>query len=506
VPDVYILPGFIDAHVHIESSMATPGAFALAAVRHGTVAVVSDPHEIANVMGVAGVEFMLRDAEKVPLRFTFGAPSCVPATSFETSGAAIRATEIAKLLADDRIGFLSEMMNFPGVINRDPEIMARIDAAKKNGKPVDGHAPGLRGEDLKKYVAAGISTDHECTTIEEAVEKISLGMKILIREGSAARNLEMLHPLIAQYPDMVMLCCDDIHPDELLSRHIDDIVRRLIGKGYDIFDVLKASSVNPVVHYNLETGLLRPGDSADFIVVDNLTEINVQQTYIKGAPAYDNGRLLFLYQSAKVINNFKASPVKPFDIRRDVGGTTIRVIEAYDGELFTGCKLVDVSQTNSVGYDLSADIIKIVVKERYTDKPPVTGFVKGFGIKSGAFASSVAHDSHNIIAVGTSDEAICHAINTVISKEGGLAWWRAGETLSLPLNIAGIMSSEPVSETATAYKTLTDAVRETGSPLQSPFMTLSFMALLVIPDLKIGDKGLFDVNRFELVPLIVEQE
>ncbi len=504
VPEVFILPGFIDAHVHIESSMATPGAFAVAAVPHGTVEVVSDPHEIANVLGIDGVRFMMSDSEKVPMRFTFGAPSCVPATSFESSGASLDSKDTASLMVDERIGFLSEMMNFPGVVNCDPEVMAKIRSAKIAGKPIDGHAPGLGEEALKKYVDAGISTDHECTTIEEAREKIALGMKILIREGSAARNLSSLHPLVAEAPEMVMLCTDDIHPDELVDRHINSMVTALLDKGYDLFDVLRAASFNPVKHYKLATGLLREGDSADFIVTDNLATMNILKTYIKGNLVFSDGRVLFEYPGADAVNNFNSSSISTADIRTSLTSRKIRVIEAFDGDLYTGNRTYSVPVSLPTGYNPEQDILKIVVKERYRDLPPAVGFIKGFGIKEGAMASSVAHDSHNIVAVGTSDEFICRAVNRIIEMKGGLAWAGPEGDLSLQLNIAGIISSASVDETASLYKQLSLEVKKAGSDLHAPFMTLSFMALLVIPDLKIGDQGLFDVSVFKKVPLIIE--
>lgn len=505
VPDRFLLPGFIDAHVHIESSMATPGAFAVAAVPHGTIEVVSDPHEIANVMGIAGVRFMLDDSEKVPMRFSFGAPGCVPATSFESSGAVIDSKAIEILLADDRIRFLSEMMNFPGVVSSAPEVMAKIGYAKRAGKPVDGHAPGLTGNDLKKYVQAGITTDHECTTMDEAMEKIALGMKILIREGSAARNLESLHQLIARAPEMVMLCCDDIHPDELVERHINGIVTDLLRRGYDLFDVLRAASLNPVNHYKLSSGLLRIGDSADFIVTDDLAEMKILSTYIKGELVYHEGKVMFNYERSGAFNNFNSSTIASKDITKSLGGKKVRVMEAFDGDLFTGSREALVPPKKPSGYNVEDDILKIVVKERYNDNGPVVGFIRGFGIREGAMASSVAHDSHNIIAVGTSDEYICRAVNRIVEMKGGLAWSGPEGDLSLPLNIAGIISSAPVHETAELYKKISGAARAAGSQLTAPFMTMSFMALLVIPELKIGDRGLFDVSEFKEVPLIVEK-
>jgi adenine deaminase len=504
VPDVLIMPGFVDAHVHIESSMSTPGAFSIEAVRHGTVAVVADPHEISNVLGADGLRFMLRDSESVPLRFVFGVPSCVPATDFESSGARMDSKVVKELLNDPRTGFLAEVMNFPGVIHDDAEILKKISAAKDAGKPVDGHAPGLTGKDLMKYVAAGISTDHECATIEEAREKISLGMKILIREGSAAKNLEQLHYLISDHHENVMLCCDDIHPDDLVDGHINRIFKRLLGMGYNLFDLVTVASVNPAKHYNTGTGLLREGDSGDFIIIDNLDDFNVLATWIGGKEVFGGGEVRFSYAGPLPVNNFHCSPVQSRDIESDISGREIRLIEVYDGQLFTGSKRVTATMPSKYIHDTTNDILKIVVKERYKDLKPAVGFVHGFGLKNGAFASSVAHDSHNIIAVGTDDESIVNAINKVVEMKGGLAWYGPDSTLALPLNIAGIISSAPVSETAIRYRQLTMAVRDAGSSLHAPFMTLSFMALLVIPELKIGDRGLFDVTRFCEVSLFTD--
>jgi adenine deaminase len=503
VPDLYIIPGFIDAHVHIESSMVTPGAFAQTAISHGTVQVVSDPHEIANVMGLEGVRFMLDDSGQVPMRFSFGAPSCVPATPFESSGAVLGVKEVEELLSDPGIGFLSEMMNYPGVIGGDDDIVAKIGAAKRFGKPVDGHAPGITGERLRIYADAGISTDHECTSMEEAREKVAMGMKILIREGSAAKNLEALHPLISEVPDMVMLCCDDIHPDDLIAGHINVLVNRLLDLKYDVFDVLRSASVNAVNHYGLATGLLRTGDSADFLVTDSLEQINVLETYIKGVKLYDRGAVLFRYPGSSIINNFNSSMISPGQISLRLTGRDVRVIEVYDGQLFTGNRIFTVPADSMDGYNPGSDVLKIVVKERYNDKPPVAALVKGFGLKKGAFASSVAHDSHNIIAVGTDDESVCRAVNMVVEMKGGLAWAGPEEDLSMQLNIAGIISSSSVESISTRYQELTDKVRDAGCVLKAPFMTLSFMALLVIPELKVGDRGLFDVNKFEFVHLCV---
>ena len=500
----YILPGLIDAHVHIESSMITPGAFAVAAVKHGTTGVVSDPHEIANVMGVAGIDFMINDSKKVPLRFWFGAPSCVPATEFETSGSSVGSSEIETLLKRKDILYLSEMMNFPGVIYDDVEVFKKINTAKRLNKPIDGHAPGLTGIQLKKYVSAGISTDHECSTIEEALEKISLGMKILIREGSAARNLEALKELIRTNPDRVMLCSDDLHPEMLLARHINKLVANLINDGFNVFDVIKACTANPALHYGIEGGFLAPGYAADFIIVDDYRKMNVLETWINGAKVFEQGKVLFDYIPGERINRFNCTLLQKEDIIIARLKDKMQVIEAFDGELLTKRIVVSTVIGNEVSSDTNSDILKIVVKDRYSDGPPAVGFIKGFGLKQGACASCVAHDSHNIICVGTSDEEITSAINEVIRIKGGLSVSGAGKISSLKLGIAGIMSDSSCEEVASEYQSLSEKVKSMGCALKAPFMTLSFMALLVIPELKIGDKGLFDVTRFIPTGLFVD--
>jgi adenine deaminase len=502
-PELFILPGLIDSHIHVESSMITPGAFALAAVRHGTVGVVSDPHEIANVLGKSGVIFMIRDAEKVPLYFWFGAPSCVPATVFETSGAALDANETAILLGMKEIKYLSEMMNFPGVIYDDKNVLKKIEAARKLNKPIDGHAPGLSGDKLIKYVRAGISTDHECSTIEEAREKIELGMKILIREGSAARNLEALKNLFTSDPDRIMLCSDDLHPEMLKERHINRLIADLITEGYDIFNVIRSATINPVQHYGLEAGLLKAGDSADFILVDSLYEMNILETWIKGIKVFGDGETNFIYDPPVPVNKFNCRPLKIDDVKVLRKEGLIRVIEASEGELLTKEFRWQPLHSEEIAPDLGNDILKIVVKDRYNDSPAVTGFIKGIGLKKGAFASSIAHDSHNIIAVGTNDSDIINAINEIVRLKGGLAVASGENVKSLQLNIGGIMTTRLCGEVAVDYQNLTEAVKTMGCQMKAPFMTLSFMALLVIPDLKIGDKGLFDVGKFELVPLFV---
>ncbi len=504
VSSQYILPGFIDAHVHIESSMVTPSQFAVAAVKHGTVAVVSDPHEIANVLGTEGVRFMIENAGKVPVRFVFGAPSCVPATQFETSGAVIDSSEIEHLMNDPSIGYLAEMMNFPGVIYDDPEVLAKIRAAKNAGKKIDGHAPGLTGENLRKYVESGISTDHECSTIEEAIEKINLGMKILIREGSAAKNLDALKSLIETNPDMVMLCSDDLHPEMLAKGHINILAARLISEGFDTFKVIRAATLNPALHYGIDTGLLRTGDNADFIIVDDLKSMNVIQTWINGQIVFDKGKTLFDAGDITISNNFIASPVNADSIKVLNTGTNIQVIKAFNGELLTEKIITASGKGRFVESSTGNDILKIVVKERYNNGDPAIAFINGFGIKEGAFATSVAHDSHNIIAVGTSDEYISKAINMIIKTKGGMAVVTVNNCELLELPVAGIMSDLTVEKVAARYSKLSEMVKALGCKMDAPFMTLSFMALLVIPSLKIGDKGLFDVSTFSPTSLFID--
>jgi adenine deaminase len=500
----YIMPGFIDAHVHIESSMVTPSRFAHTAVTHGTIATVSDPHEIANVLGVKGVTFMISDAKNVPVQFLFGAPSCVPATSFETSGALIDAAEITKMLEDPDIGYLGEMMNFPGVIFNDIEVIKKIEAAKNVGKKIDGHAPGLTGEDLRKYVNAGISTDHECSTIEEAREKISLGMKILIREGSAAKNLDALKPLIDEFPEKVMLCSDDLHPEMLEKGHINILAARLLNEGYNMFNVLRAATINPAEHYGLKTGFLQAGDIADFIVVDDLKSMHVSQTWIGGECVYSDDIVRFGMPGIKFTNRFNASHVNADELKINNTQKRIRVIRAFNGDLFTRSEYYTPEAGGFIESNTEKDILKIVVKDRYKDSHPSIAFITGIGLKKGAFATSVAHDSHNIIAVGTNDLFIESAINKIIDSKGGMAVVSDSEQLLLELPVAGIMSDKPVKDVAKKYNELSEAVKSLGCTMDAPFMTLSFMALLVIPELKLSDKGLFDGVNFCMVSLSEE--
>jgi adenine deaminase len=502
-PDVYILPGIIDAHIHIESSMVTPGAFAMTAVKHGTCGVVSDPHEIANVLGIEGVEFMINDAKKVPLNFYFGAPSCVPATEFETNGAELNHVAIGKLLKRKDIKYLSEVMNFPGVIFGDKEVEKKLICARELSKPIDGHAPGLSGESLRKYVEAGITTDHECSSFGEAKEKICMGMKILIREGSAARNLDALKELFRTDPEVLMLCSDDLHPEMLQKGHINRLIAKLISEGYNIFDIIRSATINPAEHYRLESGLLRQGDSADFILVDNLSEMNVRETWIKGKRVFEDGKVMFKYKKGTPVNTFNCSKVDEAEIRIKNSKQEIRVMVAEEGELLTRETHISPGASEYLNADTGNDILKIVVKDRYKDSAPAVGFIKGFGLKRGAFASSIAHDSHNIISVGTNDKDIVSSINEIVRLKGGLAVSDRGNIKSIKLNIGGIMTNRSCDKIATDYTNLNHLVNSLGCTMKAPFMTLSFMALLVIPDLKIGDRGLFDVKKFEPVSLFV---
>lgn len=495
----YIMPGFVDAHVHIESSMLVPSEFARLATSHGTVATVSDPHEIANVLGKGGVRFMIENGKKVPFKFFFGAPSCVPSTAFETSGFTLDSDDIEELMASPDIYYLSEVMNYPGVINEDPELMRKIDAAKKYHKPIDGHAPAVTGIDLQKYIGAGITTDHECFTLAGALEKISLGMKILIREGSAAKNFEALIPLMATHPDKLMFCSDDKHPDELDDGHIDVLVRRAIDLGYDVIDVLKAASLNAVRHYNLPVGMLQQGDDADFIVVDDLRNPVARQTYIRGELVAENGVSNFKYVETETPNIFE----RPFLYSQDLfvpdKGKKIKVIECFDGQIITKSILADPKVVDGgIVSDVENDILKMVVVNRYQPYTPAVAFIKGFGLKRGALASSVAHDSHNLVAVGVTDSDILHAVNLLIEHKGGVTAYCGTEMVAVPLPVAGLMSNEDGFEVAQAYKNADALAKRLGSTLFAPFMTLAFMALLVIPELKLSDRGLFDVTKFEL--------
>jgi adenine deaminase len=500
---LYILPGFVDAHIHIESSMLTPCQFARLAVVHGTVATVSDPHEIANVLEKSGVEYMIENGKQVNFKFFFGCPSCVPATKFETAGAELDVVETDELMRKPEIKYLAEMMNFPGVLTRDEKVMKKILVAKKYKKPVDGHAPGLRGVDAANYAAAGISTDHECFTKAEALDKLACGMKIIIREGSAARNFEELIDLLPEYYEKLMFCSDDKHPDSLVEGHINDLVKRALAKKMDLFQVLQVACVNPVKHYKLEVGLLRENDPADFIIIDNPEKFNILQTYINGELVAEDGKSLIPSQPSLIVNYFKTSLKKPEDFVFPTVSWSLKpfaVIEALDRQLITHKTFITPKvEYDQIVPDLENDVLKITVVNRYRDTKPSVAFIKNFGLKNGAIASSVAHDSHNIIAVGTDDVSICNAVNALIEVKGGISATTDGITDVLPLPVAGLMSGEDGYEIAKHYSELDKKAKEMGSLLSAPFMTLSFMALLVIPSLKISDLGLFDGEKFEFI-------
>lgn len=496
----YIIPGFVDAHIHVESSMLTPSEFARIAVAHGTVAIVSDPHEIANVLGINGVYYMLENASQVPFKFCFGAPSCVPASHFESSGNKLDKKDVEELLSNPKIGFLAEVMNYPGVINDDPEVIDKINLAKKYSKPIDGHAPGLIGKDLEKYISKGISTDHECFTLNEALEKIKMGMKILIREGSAARDFNELYPLLENKWECCMFCSDDKHPDDLIRGHINLMVKRAIEKGIDPLKVITAASLNPVNHYNLEVGLLRVGDPADFLVVDNLKDLNILRTYINGIIVAKNGKTYVKRTEPEIKNNFNVKLKKPHDFIIKAKKGMINVIKAIEGQLITEkAKENPKISDNQVVSDIERDIIKITVVNRYNEEKPSVGFINNFGIKEGAISSSVAHDSHNIIAIGINDKDLCKAVNLIIKYKGGICAVGKGKEIILPLPIAGIISNRKYDWVSNRYIELNKIAKNLGCKLKAPFMTLSFMALPVIPKLKISDKGLFDSEFFKFI-------
>ena len=502
VEDQYLLPGLIDSHVHIESSMLVPSEFARLSVVHGTVATVSDPHEIGNVLGVEGVKYMIENGGKVDFKFFFGAPSCVPATAFETAGKTITPAEIDELLSMKEVKYLAEMMNWPGVLGKDPLVMEKLAIAKKHQKVIDGHAPGLRGQMALDYINAGISTDHECFTIEEALDKLRHGMKIIIREGSAAKNFEALIPLLNDYEHDVMFCSDDKHPDNLVEGHINQLVKRALAKGINLFKVLRAACVNPVIHYGLEVGLLKTGDPADFIVIDHPENFEIIRTFVNGKLVAENGETHIESAQNPVINNFSIRPIQPAALKLYAKGSKVNVIEALDGQLITNRLKVPCSIENGLMVtNVKEDILKLVVLNRYQPASPAIAFIKNFGLKSGAIASSVAHDSHNIIAVGVDDDSLCRAINLIIEEKGGVSAVGQKDERVVPLPVAGLMSPRDGYEIADAYAEIDKFAKKLGSHLNAPFMTLSFMALLVIPSCKLSDKGLFDGEKFEFIKL-----
>ena len=500
--DHYLLPGFVDAHIHIESSMLVPSQFASIAVQHGTVATVSDPHEIANVLGIKGVDYMIDSGNQVPLKFNFGAPSCVPATPFETAGAELNSKDVEELLKRDEIKYLSEMMNWPGVLNRDQEVMTKIKTALDLGKPVDGHAPGLKGREAQQYQTAGISTDHECYTSEEALDKLKLGMKVQIREGSAAKNYNALHHLINEHYENMMFCSDDKHPDDLLLGHINQLVARAVSDGHNLFSVLQMACVNPVKHYDLNVGLLEEGHPADLIVVEDLVSFEVLKTIINGEVVFENGETRFAASQPKIMNQFEINSIKQEEFRIPVKGDKVNCIVAKDGELITTSESVQPKIENDFWEtDIEQDLLKIAVINRYQKAPVSMAFVKNFGLKNGAIGSSVAHDSHNVVVVGTNNKDMQQAAQLIIDAKGGLSLSNETETGLLPLPVAGIMSHLTYKEVAGQYSKLLKRSHALGCTLASPFMTMSFLALLVIPELKLSDKGLFDGTKFEFVPL-----
>lgn len=503
--DTYILPGFIDAHVHIESSLLTPSEFARLATLHGTVAAVCDPHEIANVLGMSGIRFMIDNAAKSPFKFYFGAPSCVPATPYETAGGHIGIQEIQELLGDPNIHLLCEVMNFPAVIQGESEIMRKIAAAIATGKPIDGHAPGLLGNPLSRYAKAGVTTDHECVEIKEALQKISLGMRILIREGSAAKNFDALAPLIETHNEMCMLCSDDNHPDDLVKGHMNDLVRRSISRGIDAMSALSCATLNPVRHYKLDVGLVRENDPADFIIIDNLHQMNILKTYLRGVLVAQDGRSLLPPCSSETPNNFRVRLKTPDDFKVHSRGRRLHVIEAREGQIVTGCtKEFPLLKGGCAISDTSRDILKITVVNRYRDTAPAIGFIKNFGLTKGAIASSVAHDSHNIIAIGATDTDMSRCVNLIIQHGGGICAACDEFEEILPLPIGGIISGEDGFKVAESYAHLNSLVHTLGTTLSNPLMTLSFMALPVIPKLRITDRGLFDGDSFSFVDLFTE--
>ncbi len=495
-----ILPGFIDAHVHIESSMLSPSRFAEVVVPHGTTSVVSDPHEIANVMGTRGIEYMMMDAVSVPLNVYLTASSCVPATPFETSGANVDAEEIDRLLDRDDMVALGEMMNFPGVLASDREVLSKIASAKRHRKPIDGHAPLLSGKALCKYIASGISTDHECTTREEVLEKRKLGMKVMLRQGSSAQNLE---DLISAGGDFIV--SDDKHPEDLIKGHVDLMLREAIDYGLDPVETVKMVTINPASHYNLNNGLIAPGRAADLVVVDDLEKLNVKEVYIKGELVARDNKILFSVKPLELESTFKLNHKTPadFEIPSKNREENVRVIEVIEGQLITGeSEAILGVDEGSIQPDLEEDILKIAVVERYGHDQVSNGFIHGFGLENGAIATSVAHDSHNIMVVGTNTENMARAVNRLVKNNGGLVATSNGQFNSLKLPIAGLMSNESANDVSIKLQALQGKVKEMGCKLNSPFMTLSFMALLVIPKLKISDMGLFDGEKFQFVDVI----
>lgn len=523
-----ILPGFIDSHIHIESTMLTPAQFAKLAVRFGTTSVVCDPHEIVNVAGTDGIDFMIENSKSVPFNFYFSIPSCVPATCFETSGAILDSETIGELLKKDEAVALGEMMNFPGVINGDGEVLAKLEKAKELGKPIDGHAPLLSGKDLDKYIAEHISTDHECSNFAEAIEKKEKGMKIMVREGSSAKNMEALfdfsdrldywknHESFGKMPNEVLekrihlpifdfIVSDDKHTTDLIKGHLNESIKKAIDLEVSPISAIEMVTVNPSTHYNLNTGAIVKGMQADYVVVDNLNDLNILKTYVAGKCVFDGENVLFDVEETEFKNTFDVSKKESedFEISCDEPSADVNVIRCFNGELITEAESATLETKNGfVQPDLEEDILKIAVVERYGGNSIANGFITGFNLKKGAIASSVAHDSHNIVVVGTNSEDMANAVNCLIDNEGGFAIVDGDFEDSLALPIAGLMTNEDSHEVAEKLEKLHKTAADFGCKLDSPFMTMSFMALLVIPAIKISDKGLFDCINFEFIDVI----
>ena len=500
----YYLPGLVDAHIHIESSLMLPVQFARVAVRHGVTAAICDPHEITNVLGVEGIDFMVNNARNSRFGFYFGLPSCVPSSHLETAGARIDAAQTRELIKRDDLWFLAEMMNFPGVLADDAGTWQKLAAAKEAHKPIDGHAPGVLGENLRKYIGAGVTTDHECSSIEEAREKIAAGMKVLVREGSAARNFEALYPIIGEHPAMTMLCSDDKHPDDLIQGHIDALVRRGMAHGLSVWDLLQAAALNPVEHYRIPAGMMREGDPATFIAVDNLHDFNVVRTVIKGHEVYNaeqgliDSELTLPYEHPAAPNNFKAQPITEDDIRCEITEDRAKIIKAFDGELFTATEIATAE-----GLHTDPSIQKIMVYNRYGNGRPQVAFIRGFDIRRGAIGATIAHDSHNIVVIGSNDRDMVCIANALIEIKGGIGVCDGEAVDLLPLPIAGLMADAPAEEIAEKWQRLSDKTRALGCPFRAPFISMAFMALPVIPELKLTDKGLVDVLKFDFTELLI---
>ena len=509
-PWPYLMPGFIDSHVHIESSMITPREFGRIAAVHGTIGVIADPHEIGNVLGIEGIDFMIRSGRQVHFNFCFGAPSCVPAVGgeIETNGAVLNAKDTEELMARDDIGFLGEMMNYQGVLSGDKEVLAKIDAARRHGKPVDGHAPGLTGRQRDQYASAGITTDHECSTLEEGRSCINAGMKVIIREGSAAKDYELLKELIRESPNMVMLCTDDCHPDDLVRGHINLIVKRALADGFDLWDVLQAACVNAQRHYSQKWGLLQSGDPATFIVVDNLSpHFRVERTFIRGTEVYNynakiNPHAMAVEDNMDMPNRFVAEPITADDLNMDFKvGNTVHVIHASDGSLLTQHdeELLSGNPLKDARYPWN-EVQKIVVYNRYQPgAKPIIGLVRGFGIKDGAIAGTVAHDCHNIVAIGSNDTYLVSAINRIVEMQGGQVVITPEEMLDIPLPIAGLMSPFSGPETAILTIRIHEMVKQIGCQMKSPFITMAFMCLPVIPHIKLTDRHLTNTTNMSII-------